>query len=257
MILMGEIFRKFVPNKHIKIELMKIKQATHIAEETGLFYVPRVLSCDVEKGLLEIEYLNRLRTIEELAICNDHRLPNLLEKLGQALAAIHNNLTLPSEFKINLPDEWISPNGDNVFIHGDLTMLNVCIHEPTGRLVIVDWSSAPIFDMVATFGTRYFDIMWFISHIFYKMPIKCVFKWKANRWVDKFMIGYTTSKSSNLDYSMFCNFQNQMQSLYQMIMRRSIANRPWNKMIFVFPFQMCIYERWKKYRPGILTTPGN
>lgn len=257
MILMEEIFKKFVPNKHIKIELMKTKQATHIAEETGLFYVPKVLSFDVEKGLLEIEHLKRLRTLEELAICNDDRLPNLIEKLGRALVAIHNNLTLPSELKINLPDEWMSPNGDNVFIHGDLTMCNVCIHEPTERLVIVDWSSAPIFDMVATFGTRYFDIIWFISHIFYKMPIKCVFKWKANRLTDKFMNGYTTGKNSNLDFNMFCNFQNQMQSLYQKFMRRSIEKRPWNKRIFVFPFQMYIYGRWKKYKPRILTTNRN
>lgn len=257
MILMEEIFKKFVPNRHIKMELMKIKQATHIAEETGLFYVPRVLSYDTDKGLIGFEYLNRLRTIEELAFCNDRRLPNLLEKLGQALAAIHNNLTLPSEFKINLPDEWISPNGDNVFIHGDLTMLNVCIHEPTGRLVIVDWSSAPIFDMVATFGTRYFDIMWFIAYIFYTMPITGVLKWKSKRWVDKFMMGYTTSRNSNLDFNMFCAFQNQMQSLYQKILRQSIENRPWNKRIFVFPFQICIYERWKKYKPRILTTIRN
>lgn len=254
MHIVGKTFQKIVPPQLLSIEFTKTKQAICIGDETGLFYVPRLLSSDVEEGLIEFEYLNNLRCIWELVVCNDSRLPIIFENLGLALAIVHDRLILSNEMKTNLPNEWMNPIDDNVFIHGDLTIDNVCFQEISERLVIVDWSTAPLLGGISNFGSRYFDIIWFMSHMFYGMPAKGFMQRRIEELIDMFIHGYTLSFNSNFNYDLFRYFHRQMKNLYRKIIWQRAMRYPWYKRGLYYGFQMWMYQKWRAYKPKIIIT---
>jgi tRNA A-37 threonylcarbamoyl transferase component Bud32 len=172
------------------VEAAKASRARDIGRESGLFNVPEVVNFNAEAGVLEFERLRSLSTLLELAVRKDGRLPGLLEKTGKALAVIHEKLTLPEEMKYAMPHAWMGDADENVFIHGDFACINVCYHEESGELVILDFSAAPMIGMTPTFGSRYFDILLFISSLFQGAPYARVFKWDADSMVETFLIGY-------------------------------------------------------------------
>jgi len=190
MELIDNIARKTGEPNVLAVEAAKASQAFDIGRESGLFYVPKVVNFDEEAGLLEFERLSDLVTLLDLAICKDKRLPDLLKNAGKALAVIHRDLVLPEEMKHDLPPEWMDSEDDNVFIHGDFASINICFREPSNELVIVDFSAAPMVGRTPTFGSRYFDILLFISSIFHGAPLRRAFNWNADTMAEAFLSGY-------------------------------------------------------------------
>jgi len=186
----GEIARKTGDPGLLAAEAAKASRARAIGKACGLFSVPEVVKFDAEAGVLEFERLRELCTLLDLAIRKDSRLPDLLDRTGQALAAIHKDLTLPEEMKRELPPEWSGSADDNVFIHGDFACINVCFHGPSGELVILDFSAAPMVGRTATFGNRYFDILLFVSSLFHGAPWRRVLSWDAAGMARTFLSGY-------------------------------------------------------------------
>jgi len=185
----GDIARKTGSPSLLAVEALKTERAAEIGKSSGLFYVPRVVNFDAEAGVLEFERLRDLVTLLDLAIKKDLRLFELLEKTGRALAMIHQQLVLPDEMKYDLPAEWMGPGGENVFIHGDFACINVCFHEPSQQLVILDWSTAPLLDRTPTFGSRFFDVLWFASSLFHGAPGARVLSWDAEKMCQAFFTG--------------------------------------------------------------------
>jgi len=140
----GDIARKRGEPSLLAVEAAKASRALEIGKHSGLFRVPRVINLDAETGVLEFERLRELATLLDLAVRKDARLPGLLEKAGRALAAVHEELTLPEDMKVALPSIWMCRAGENVCIHGDFACINVCVDESSDELVILDWSAAPI-----------------------------------------------------------------------------------------------------------------
>ncbi len=192
----GDVARKKASLSLLAIEATKTKLAGEIGKDSGLFYVPRVLSFDQDKGLLDFERLSGLVTLLQLAIDKDARLLEFSEKAGRSLAVIHNQLVLPDEMKHELPPEWMDKPDKNVFIHGDFACINVCLHKPIGRLVILDWSAAPVIGRTPTFGSRYFDILWFVSCAFRGAPGTRILSWNAEGIADAFLKGYVKHSST-------------------------------------------------------------
>ena len=190
MELIDNIARKTGEPNVLALEAAKASQAFDIGRNFGLFYVPRVVNFNEEAVLLEFERLSDLVTLLELAIRKDKRLPDLLKKAGKALAVIHRDLALPEEMKHQLPPEWMDSEEDNVFIHGDFACINICFREPSNELVILDFSAAPIVDRTPTFGSRYFDILLFISSIFHGAPLRRTINWNAKIMAEAFLRGY-------------------------------------------------------------------
>ena len=190
MQLLGDIVRKTGESRLLAVEAAKASKAFEIGRDSGLFSVPKVVSFDDEAGVLEFERLSDLVTLLDLAVHNDQRLPGLLRQAGQALATVHQELVLPEEMKHELPPEWMAPSGENVFIHGDFACINVCFHEPTDELVLLDWSAAPLVGRIPTFGSRTFDILLFISSLFHGAPWRRAFNWNAKEMADIFLRGY-------------------------------------------------------------------
>ncbi len=202
----GDLARKTGDLSLLAVEATKTQLASEIGKDCGLFYVPKVINLNEEKGILDCERIDGLVPLLNLVGRKDPRLFSLLKKTGLALAIIHKELVLPAEMKVNLPDN-LMVGQDNVFIHGDLTLGNVCFDESSDRLVIVDWSAAPFFEGQPTFGMRYFDIFWFMTSIFCAPPIKTILYWDGKEMANKFIRGYAESASGRkldrlMDYSL-------------------------------------------------------
>ncbi|MHC4424774.1 MAG: hypothetical protein ACYSYV_01610 [Planctomycetota bacterium] len=193
MELVGNIARKTGSPSLLAVEALKAERAGQIGNSSGLFYVPEVVNFDAKAGVLEFERLSGLVTLLDLAVRKDKRLPGLLKKAGQALAVVHEKLVLPEEMKHELPSEWMDPLDENVFIHGDFACINAGLHEPSGELVIVDWSAAPLVGRTPTFGSRYFDILLFTSSMFHGAPYTRAVNWNARGKAGAFLTGYAKS----------------------------------------------------------------
>ncbi len=186
----GDIVRKTGESSILAVEAAKASKAFEVGKNCGLFYVPKVVNFDAKAGVLEFERLSDLATLLDLAVRKDQRLPGLLKKAGEALAVVHEKLALPEEMKYELPPEWMGSPDENIFIHGDFACINVCLHEPSDELVILDWSAAPLVGRTPTFGSRYFDILLFTSSIFHGAPYRKVLNWNAKGMADAFLRGY-------------------------------------------------------------------
>jgi len=186
----GDIARKTGNPAILAVEAAKTEKAGQIAATSGLFYVPRLLSFDEKKGILEFERLRGLLTIRELILRKDPRLFGILEDAGRALAVVHEQLVLSDEVKHNLPPEWMVRPEENVFLHGDCGFVNLCYHEPSQRLVILDWSTAPLMGRTPTYGSRYFDIFWFVGLLFRGVPGRKLLHWHSEKMATTFLKGY-------------------------------------------------------------------
>ncbi len=210
MQLIDKIARKTGEPNLLLVEGEKALRAFEIGRDSGLFYVPKVVNLDAETGVLEFERLNDLVTLLDLAVRKDKRLPKLLINTGQALAVVHDKLVLPEEMKKELPPEWTAPAGENVFIHGDFACINVCFHERSDELVLLDWSAAPLVGRTATLGSRYFDILMFVSSLFHGAPWRRALTWNAKEMAESFLRGYgeTVLLDKLKDYaSQICRLQ--------------------------------------------------
>jgi aminoglycoside phosphotransferase (APT) family kinase protein len=249
MEIVNDIIRKTGEPDMLAIEAAKASMAFDIGKNCGLFYVPKVVKLDTNAGELEFERLDGMVTLLDMAARKDRRLFGLLKKAGQALAVIHEKLSLPENLKHELPTEWMACPDDNVFVHGDFAGFNLCFDEPTGRLVILDWSSAPLFGNIATYGSRFFDIIWFIIFIFYGAPRSCLFNWDAPAMADAFLAGYAESHPEIIQ-RLSVDFLPLMRRYYHKTVWYLAKQRPWYKVARYLLYQLMIYPRFARYRPG-------
>jgi tRNA A-37 threonylcarbamoyl transferase component Bud32 len=246
MELVGDIARKKGKPSLLAVEALKSQRAGEIGRSSGLFYVPKVIDFDEKTGVLEFERLKGLVTLLDLAIKKDQRLFGLLEKAGNALAAIHQQLVLPDEMKHELPPEWMGPPEENVFIHGDFATINVCFHEPSGRLVILDWSAAPIMGRTPTFGSRFFDILWFACCIFRGVPAKRLLSWNAETMTDTFIKGYANASSQDR-LSRFRDYLSKVYRLQRQKIRYLARRRSPGKAGLYISYQLFMYARLHRF----------
>ena len=245
------IARKTGQSGLLEIECAKTKRAVEIANQTGLFYVPRILNFDVEKGVLDFEKLAGLRTIQQVAADNPTSIKPLMGRLGRSLAVVHEQMVLPNDMKSNLPDKWMGVGGDNVFIHGDLTGHNICFQEHKNRLVILDWSTAPVFGQGQTFGSRYFDIAWFIYFMFHHLPAKKILSWKAKAMANAFIAGYVAQNPSSLKPDMVRRFQIDVEEFKRDNFWRGCGQYLWYRQMLFYCLWLWKYYRYCNYKPQL------
>ena len=224
MQLIGDIVRKTGESRTLAVEAAKASKTLQIGEDSGLFSVPKVVSFDAEAGVLEFERLTNLVTLLEMAVRKDQRLPELLKKAGQALAVVHQQLILPEEMKHELPPGWMASGDENVFVHGDFACINVCFHEPSDELVLLDWSAAPLVGRTPTYGSRYFDILMFVSSLFHGAPWREALSWNAKEMANAFLRSYG-EVASDVRLDEFKSYASQICRLQRRNIRQLAARR--------------------------------
>jgi aminoglycoside phosphotransferase (APT) family kinase protein len=249
MEIVGEIIRKTGKPGTLAIEAAKASKAFDIGKDCGLFYVPKIVNFDARTGVLEFERLNGLVTLLDMSARKDERLFELLKKAGQALAVVHEKLVLPEEMKHELPAEWMASPGENVFIHGDFAGFNLCFDESSDRLVILDWSSAPLLENVATYGSRFFDIIWFVIFIFYGAPRRSLFNWDAEGMANAFLSGYAKQRPEIIQH-LSGDFKPLMRRYYRKTVWYLTKQRSWYKAARYLLYQFMIYPGFARYHPG-------
>lgn len=217
------VARKIGSPSVLAVELAKTERAAEIGDATGLFYVPRVVSFDRQEGVLEFEHLADLHNLLAMASKRDPRAVDLAGRAGVALAAVHERLVLPEEATFPLPPEWMAPPGQNVFIHGDFTGDNVCYHEPTGRLVIVDWSAAPFMKGVPTFGSPFFDVTWFVMNLCYSRLSRRMARYASLNLADTFLDGYIESSGLDLTRPVWRHCRALALRLHREVLRHAVS----------------------------------
>jgi len=243
----GNVVRKTGKPGFVRIEYKKAQQARELGEQSGLFVVPRVVSYDPVAGILDFERLTGLKTLEILLQEGDGRLIDLLRKAGCALAVVHKKLHLPQDMKRRLPGEWMT--NDEVFLHGDFTLANVCLQESTERLVIVDWSAARILEEAATVGPVDFDILWFLYDLFQSMPMRRTFFFGGGDLVDAFWRGYVSGYEKGVNRESFEYSRLQMTPFLRKAVLFRMQFRPWYKKGAFLARQRWAYRRWRSFKP--------
>jgi len=157
----GRTVVKSAPPRYLRVEIEKTRRAARIARETGLFRVPDVLDYDDRKGTAVFERIPELRTIRE-AVRSDRERGETAGRVGQALAIIHRDLRLPDDMRLPIPAAFTDGGGD-VFLHGDFGLRNICFEPGSPAPVILDWQFTDMHGGEATFGSRYFDLVWFVN----------------------------------------------------------------------------------------------
>lgn len=146
----------------MRVEIEKTHRAYKISRNCGLFRVPEVLDYDEKTGTAVFERLD-VKPISKAVPWGEKR-KILARTLGASIAMIHQELRLPDDMLVPLPTQFALPH-DDVCLHGDLSVDNVCVGDSWPPIVILDWQMTPLFGGNATYGTRYFDIFWFISNL--------------------------------------------------------------------------------------------
>jgi hypothetical protein len=180
----------------MRVEVEKTRKAFQIGRDCGLFCVPDVLDFDERKGVAVFERIEGIAPIYT-AVPLGKEYNALAEFLGESLAVIHENLILPSDMLLPLPPEFVLPQNE-VFLHGDLSVFNVCVSNRWPPITILDWQMTGEHGGKATFGTRYFDLMWFISNLLYRPTTRYLFCNPVATVSRKFLEAYF--KTAKLEY---------------------------------------------------------
>jgi tRNA A-37 threonylcarbamoyl transferase component Bud32 len=219
--------------------------ARAIGLKTARYQVPRVVRLDTDQGVIEFERVPHLKTLRQLVVAGDPRLPQVFNQAGGALAAIHDALELPDHLRTALPPEWMDPD-TNACLHGDFTPDNVCIREPDATLVIVDWSTAPLLDSLGTYGSFYFDVLWFLHFLFQCTPPGLYDL--REKLADAFLRGYGTATRRELNAVQFDDFRRRFRPLQDRRVRMQTGLRPWFKKIPFRLRQRRVLQAWQRYR---------
>lgn len=197
-----EVFRKFIPAEKFQNELEMSTVAYELSQSTDLFDSLLIKSVDSSKQTIEFELLKNYSTIREHYIKNAkygasvqqfNHLKLLFQRLGKSLSLIHTGIAkFKAVEKRGFPEKFFKQEfgEDLVYIHGDFTMRNILYIEEIEKLLIIDWSTSPIFNFSANYGPRYWDLSFFISS-FYLFSFTTLLSYKSKQeLVSAFLSSY-------------------------------------------------------------------
>jgi hypothetical protein len=162
----GRDFLKAVSEDRIILGVKTASEGNKLGRESGLFYAPEVKDYNIAEGWIRFEYLHDLVPLRSIKK-KPELMTLLIEKAAKALVYIHDNFKLDKRDIVLLPLEIEMPGKEipRAFLHGDFNTDNVQFDPASQGLVILDWSLSPLFDKPATWGTVYWDVLWFARGI--------------------------------------------------------------------------------------------
>ncbi len=191
------VIKKGLP-KLMKIEYEKTLQAFNIFNKSDFFSVPKILDYDQEKGKIVFERIENVLKVGRFHNLSIYSI-DIAAKIGTGLANIHMKYKLPENLIEPLPEELADDDSQQVFIHGDLTGDNILFSPNDYKLYIIDWMMTKSHEGIATYGTAFWDIAWFLNSQFYSIINLDYFNRKIEQEALAFIISY--SKEINFDFN--------------------------------------------------------
>lgn len=223
----------------MRVEIAKTRRAFAIARSSGLFRVPEILDYDEARGVAVFERLDITPVASAVRWGRGRTM--LAEHLGTCLAVIHRELTLPDEMRIPLPAELVLPR-DEVFIHGDLGLGNVCVGASWPPIVVLDWQMTPLCGGRATYGTRYFDLLWFIGNLILNPSARLAFGNPAAPAIRAFMASYFREAGLSCDAVLLREYATRLFAIQTSLYRYQIL--PKRKARALLPFGIARLEQF-------------
>jgi hypothetical protein len=202
---------KHGPPKGLEMEAFRTCLAAALGESSGLFSVPRVVLSDPAGGTLVTQFVPNLMNLHEIAL-KDADQEEVFRAAGMALATVHRELQLPTERILALPDYLRSAPEDEVALHGDFCWSNVCWERSQRKIVLLDWATAPLLGRVATYGCRYFDLLWFSWSLFFWTPPRRFLQWRPERLIRVLAQGYAEVEK-RFQWRRYIEYRSAMRSL--------------------------------------------
>jgi tRNA A-37 threonylcarbamoyl transferase component Bud32 len=245
------VVRKGGPPYAIHVEAEKSRRAAVIGARTGLFGVPPVINVDSNFRWIDFERLYNIAELRGL-ILQGHPIATypLLERVGRSLAAVHEQLTLDDTMKCALEDSGVDMPGEHVFLHGDFTARNVCVDLRTKDIVIVDWLTSRVVGETATFGSRFFDVIWFAFDLFSAYNMREP-QWRRSPYVNAFLRGYLEGSRSNLSRESWRILQQRFASHARLVIRTRLKSARSMHYLPQLTNQYLHYMLWCIYRPQL------
>lgn len=220
----------------MRVEVEKTRRAHEIGKDCGLFYVPEVLDFDEKTGTAVFERLN-LRTVSAKggAVKWGPQKRLLADVLGKSLAIIHKELSLPEEMCVELPDAFACEH-DKVFLHGDVSVNNVCVGPKWPPIFMLDWQMTSAFGGRATYGTRYFDLLYFVSNLLFRPYSRFIYSDPVTPVARTLIVAYFTE--ANIPYSKekLIPYAAQFFAAQVPRHRREKRRRSKGRALLLFPF---------------------
>lgn len=214
----------------MRVEVEKTKRALQISRHSGLFKIPEIIDYDATKGKVVFERIADIHGVRH-AVSHGQEYGKILERIGIALAEIHKKLELPDNMVEYLPDEF-SFTGNEVFLHGDFSVDNICVSDNDHAIIILDWQMTKVHGGNATYGTRYFDIVWFINNLFTKPFHKYLSGPSVKHAAEKFLSGYISNSDVSWDTREFASY---MMKFYTTKMAQRRKRLTWKRRFLLFP----------------------
>ncbi len=226
----------------MRIEVAKSRRAYELGKASGCFSVPRVLAHDEHTGVALFERLP-LAGISGAVAWGPPRI-RAARQLGRALAVIHRELRLPADLRHDLPTAFQFANHcDNVFLHGDLSVDNVCICVDRHELVLIDWQMTPLYGGQATFGTRYFDIAWFLSNLINRPFTRFIYSDPVTPVAEAFLGSYgEEARLAKFRQELYA-YSVQFFAIEMPRIRRHIVSHSRGRALLLLPFVNRLYRQ--------------
>jgi tRNA A-37 threonylcarbamoyl transferase component Bud32 len=136
-------------------ERIRTQAASLVAEQTGLFVVPKIISFDDAQGQIVFERLP-ITGLHEILRDRDQGLV-MMQRMAEALAATHGRMVISE----TAPKGWVP-------LHGDFALTNV-LHLPgADRLAIIDWANAEWTGFDGDYGPPELDVAVFLTSLFHR-----------------------------------------------------------------------------------------
>jgi hypothetical protein len=236
--------------ERMHVEVEKTLRAIKIGKSCGLFQVPQIIEYDETNGIAVFELLD-IKSVVKGVSWGDP-LINLAKHLGASLAIIHQELILPDEMRIPLPSEFSLPY-DEVFLHGDLSISNICISGSWPPLTIIDWQMTPLYGGAATYGTRYFDILWFINNLINNRSIRFLFGNPVQPVAIAFMKSYFQKSQFSYDRNKFTAYAKRFFEIEVHRIKQNEIKKSKGRGRLLFPYSQNILREFmaslKTFKP--------
>ena len=162
----GDLVIKIQDPQVSRRERLRTLAAREVAQQSGLFRVPEIVSFDDDRGEIVFERLSLIGLRQALA--QSGRGAELVERAARALGAVHGKMRPGEEASVVQPGAPGCSGSVSVSLHGDYGMRNIFQLAGSTEIAIIDWANADWIGIDADVGPPEIDLTVFLVSFFHR-----------------------------------------------------------------------------------------